>query len=121
MCGIEDIPSLVKGKKQKLFLVQIIKVGDMVLIYHEYPEELKEMDNQLLSKHLYVVRGFENDSKRIILRQHINAEQEKNLGKGESIKDYSEMPQKIRCGINTLKFLLHNQDFCIQTNKILFL
>lgn len=121
LCGIEDIPSLVKGKKQKLFLVQIIKVGDMVLIYHENPEELKEMDNQLLSKHLYVVRGFENDSKRIILRQHINAEQEKNLGKGESIKDYSEMPQKIRCGINTLKFLLHNQDFCIQTNKILFL
>ena len=117
---VEDIPNKIAGKRKELSLKQIIKTGDMMLIYNERPEELMEMENQDLMKRLYVVRGFENGGKRIVLRQHINAQQEKELGKGQSVKDFSDMPQKIRCGINTLKFLLIDYDFHIQTNKIVF-
>lgn len=117
---VEDIPKKITGKRKELLLKQIVRTGDMMLIYNERPEELMEMENQDLMKRLYVIRGFENDGKRIILRQHINAQQEKELGKGQSIKDFSDMPKKIRCGINTLKYLLINYDFHIQTNKIVF-
>ena len=118
--GVEDIPNLILGKRKDLILKQILKVGDMMLIYNERPEELQEMENQDLMKRLYVIRGFENDGKRIIIRQHINAQQEKELGKGETIKDFTAMPPKIRCSINTLKYLLINYDFKIQTNKVTF-
>lgn len=121
--NIEDIPNKIYRKQKELTLTlkQTIKVGDMILIYNERPEELYEMENQDLMKRLYVVRGFENDGKRIILRQHVNAQQENELGKGEAIKDFTSLPQKIRCGINTLKFLQINYDFKIQTNKIIFI
>lgn len=117
---VEDIPKKITGKRKELLLKQIVRTGDMMLIYNERPEELMEMENQDLMNRLYVVRGFENDGNRIILRQHINAQQEKELGKGQSVKYFSDMPQKIRCGINTLRFLLINYDFHIQANKIVF-
>lgn len=118
--GIEDIPNVILSKKDKpLFLTQKITVGDMLLLYKEDKQELLEMDIDSLSNRLYVVRGFENPS-LIKLVKHINAQSDKDLGKGESIKDYKNMPEKIRCGVNTIKFLKKNSDFILSAKGIEF-
>lgn len=119
--GIEDIPTSIESKKQtKLILTQQLKRGDMLLIYKNTIEELKESSNADLSHHLYVIRGFENDGNRIILQKSINALPDKDLGKGESIKDYEKMPEKIRCGINTLKYLIKDKDFYLTPQGFIF-
>jgi CRISPR-associated endonuclease Csn1 len=118
--GIEEIPNVLLSKKEKtLYLTQIITVGDMLLLYKETKQELFEMDVDSLSNRLYVVRGFENPS-LIKLVKHTNAQSDKDLGKGESIKDYNKMPEKIRCGINTIKFLKKDIDFTLSAKGIEF-
>ena len=118
--GIEDIPvTLLSKKGATLRLSQKISSGDMILIYKNSPDELMEMDKDVLSQRLYVVRGFENPS-LIKLVKHINAQADKDLGKGESIKDFNNMPEKIRCGINTLKYLVENVDFQLTSNGVIF-
>ena len=118
--GIEDIPTTILSKKRKhLQLTQQIKTGDMVLLYKHSPLELTEMDMNALSQRLYVVRGFENPS-LIKLVRHVNAQADKDLGKGESIKDYHNMPEKIRCGINTISFLTKGVDFDITSTGVNF-
>lgn len=110
--GIEDIPTSIENKNHEiLFLSQKIKVGDMVLLYNESEQELEDLGNDALSQRLYRVRGFENDGNRIVLQRHINAQQDKELGKGESVKDFGKLPEKIRQGINGLKLLVLGSDF----------
>lgn len=119
--GLEDIPARIENKKgnKTLWLSHILKKGDMLLLYKDSINELKDLDNELLSQRFYVVRGFENPS-LIKLVKHINAQADKDLGKGESIKDYGRMPEKIRCGINTLKYLVQGVDFQITSKGIIF-
>lgn len=118
--GIEDIPNVLLSKRgNTLYLSQKITVGDMLLLYKETKQELFEMDIDSLSNRLYVVRGFENPS-LIKLVKHINAQSDKDLGKGESIKDYKNMPEKIRCGVNTIKFLKKDSDFILSAKGIEF-
>ncbi len=118
---LEDIPTTILSKKKEpLYIKQTLKSGDMLLIYKENIDELVDLNQSQLSNYLYVIRGFENDGNRINLVKHINAQQDSELGKGESIKDYSKMPQKIRCGINTLKFLVNGIDFKITPSGIEF-
>lgn len=83
----------------------------MVLLYNESEQELEDLGNDALSQRLYRVRGFENDGNRIVLQRHINAQQDKELGKGESVKDFGKLPEKIRQGINGLKLLVLGSDF----------
>jgi CRISPR-associated endonuclease Csn1 len=106
---IEDIPSQITSKKNEynLTLSYVLKSGAKILLGKK--EELQDLD--YLSNRLYYVKGFENDGKRIILKRHITALDDKQLGKGESIKDYNELPNKIRCGVNTMNFLLEGKDF----------
>ena len=120
--GFEDIPSRIENKKgnKTLFLCHQLKKGDILLLYENSQDELKDMDNEMISQRIYVIRGFENDGNRIILQKHTNAQPEKDLGKGESIKDYGKMPEKIRCGINTLKYLIHGVDYWITSKGIIF-
>lgn len=120
IAGLEDVPTVLLSKKNTtLQLTQRIKTGDMLLIYKEDPQELMDLDSESLSQRLYVVRGFENPS-LIKLVRHINAQPDKDLGKGESIKDYSKMPEKIRCAINTLKYLVKETDFCLTSEGVSF-
>ena len=118
---IEDIPFCIDNKKKNktLLLSHQLKRGDMLLLYTDSIDELKEMDNEILSQRLYVIRGFENPS-LIKLVKHSNAQPEKDLGKGESIKDYGKIPEKIRCGINTLKYLIHGVDFWMTPKGLVF-
>jgi CRISPR-associated endonuclease Csn1 len=114
--GLDDIPIEIpyeKNNEIKLSLTQTIKVGDTILVYQNTPIELYGLSNVQLNNHLYVVRGFETDGNRIVLKKSINAQSDKELGKGESIKNFNELPSKIRCGIKTLKFLVEGTDFDI--------
>jgi len=113
----EDIPQLSNGKT----LSHILTRGDLLLIYNTSQQELYSMDNIQLQQRLYVVRGFENDGKRIILTKAINAQQDKDLGKGESVKDFNKMPEKIRQGINGLNYLIKGKDFDLIGGEIVFL
>ncbi len=119
---LEDIPSSIENKKgnKTLWLSHQLRRGDILLLYNKMQDELKDMDNEMLSQRLYVVRGFENDGNRIILQKHTNAQPEKSLGKGESIKDHGQLPEKIRCGINTFKYLILGIDFWITSKGITF-
>lgn len=110
--GLPDIPDEIEDKEQhiKLSLTYKLKSGDILLIDQNEHNTLHEMDNADLSKHLYVIRGFENPS-LINLVRHINAQTDKVLGKGESVKKDKPLPEKIRCRINTLKFMIEGQDF----------
>lgn len=118
-CGIEDIPSSIIGKKgNRLLLNRVIKPGDMVLIYKDTPEELYDLDTATLSKRLYRVPNgaFESDG-RINLCHHLYASQ----GKGQSIKDYNNLPPIIRCGASTIRFLQKDVDFSFEKGKIVFI
>lgn len=119
--GLEDIPSTIENRKHiKLIQTQRLCTGDMLLLYERDPMELREMDFSELSKRLYVIRGFENDGRRIVMVRHINAQGDNVLGKGESIKSFTKMPEKIRCGINTLKFLKMGTDFHLTSRGVDF-
>ena len=118
-CGIEDIPSSIIGKKgNRQFLNRVIKPGDMVLIYKDTPEELYDLDTATLSRRLYRVPNgaFESDG-RINLCHHLYASQ----GKGQSIKDYNNLPPIIRCGASTIRFLQKDVDFSFEKGKIVFI
>ena len=107
----DDIPTtIISKKKHTLFRTQILKKGDILLIYKDTIDELKGMNNSILSQHLFVIQGFENPN-LIRLVKNINAQKDNDLGKGESIKDFCKMPEKIRCHVTTLNYLLKGVDF----------
>ena len=117
--GIEDIPEFITDEKgNRLELAYKLHKGDMVLLYKNTPEELYDMDPVNLKQRLYRVDRFESKGSTIYLTNHLIA----NGEVGHSIKDYNQMPQTVRCGVNTLKFLImgeHN-DFIIKGNNIIF-
>lgn len=119
--GGEYMPSVITGKRNvHLHLKQVIKKGDVLLLYKDAPNEVMEMDTPSLSDRLYVVKGLESDGPRISLVKHINSQPEKDLGKGEAIKDYAALPQKIRCVIGAIKFLQSGVDFDLTAKGIEF-
>ena len=89
----------------------------MVLIYKDSPEELYDLDAMALSKRLYRVPNgaFESDG-RISLCYHLCA----NPAKGQSIKDYNNLPANIRCKASNIKFLQKDVDFTFEKGKIIF-
>ena len=109
--GLDDIPqAITTDKGERLSLQFTLYSGLNVLIYKDSPDELIGLSNEELSKYLYVVKGFEAPA-RITLLHHLSAKSLQELGKGESIKDYETLPEKIRCGIATVRFLVEHQDF----------
>ena len=116
---IEDIPEFITDKKgNRLMLDYKLHTGDMILLYKDNPEELYDLDNVNLSKLLYKINGFENDGLRIRMVNHLVVKE----AMGESVKDYTKLPDIIRCGVKTIKFLImgENRDFVIKNGKIIF-
>lgn len=116
---IEDIPEFITDKKgNQLMLDYKLHTGDMILLYKDNPEELYDLDNVNLSKLLYKINGFENDGLRIRMVNHLVVKE----AMGESVKDYAKLPDIIRCGVKTIKFLImgENRDFVIKNGKIIF-
>ena len=83
------------------------------MLYKQTKDELKTLNDDELSKRLYEVVGFENTGFLIKLKRHINAKSDKELGKGESVKNGMPLPEKIRCSVNTLQFVIEGIDFDI--------
>ena len=116
---IEDIPEFITDKKgNRLMLDYKLHTGDMILLYKDNPEELYDLDNVNLSKLLYKINGFENDGLRIRMVNHLVVKE----AMGESVKDYAKLPDIIRCGVKTIKFLImgENRDFVVKNGKIIF-
>jgi hypothetical protein len=112
----EDIPQLSNGKT----LSHILTRGDLLLIYNTSQQELYSMDNIQLQQRLYVVRGFESPY-TIKLIKSLNAQQDKDLGKGENIKSFDNTPEKIRQSVNKLNYLIKGIDFDLIGGEIVFL
>ena len=94
----------------------MIKVGDKFLLYENRPEDVIELAHKDQLKRLYIVRAFENGGNRIVLKHHLNSQEDKVLGLGNPIADFENLPPKIRCSINTLTFLKEEDDFVIKSN-----
>ena len=116
---IEDIPDFITYKKgNRLMLDYNLHTVYIILLYKDNPEELYDLDNVNLSKLLYKINGFENDGLRIRMVNHLVVKE----AMGESVKDYAKLPDIIRCGVKTIKFLImgENRDFVIKNGKIIF-
>ena len=112
--GNEAVPrTIVNNKGIELHKVYTLRSGLNVLVYKDSPVELRNLPKEELSKRLYVVKGFETPS-RINMVHHLSAKSVQDLGKGESIKDYDHLPEKIRCGAAIVKFLIEHEDFDIK-------
>ena len=107
-------------KKEKYYLEAILQAGKQVILYKDSNElaGIMEMSNDKLSDRLYVILGFENPS-RIKLKKHICAKPDSELGKGESIKSFDALPEKIRQGINVTNCLLEDIDFYISPDGLI--
>ena len=117
----EFVPKTTKSKKgNELHLVYKLTKGDMVLLFDKSPMELEAMDSCQLAKRLYVIKGFEAD-KRITMAHHANALPNGGVGMGENIKDYNNLPQKIRQVASKLNFLVEGIDFRMLGDKIEFI
>ena len=97
-------------------ITQLIQKGDMLLIGTEN-EDLNSLNQAQLSQRLYLVCGFTNDknSVRIKMKLHTCAEHEERW---TSIEEFNHLPQCIRCGINTIKYLKINEEFSIRNGRI---
>lgn len=113
--NLQDIPKEIKDKKTNdiLTLQYSLIPGKFLLLYRQRKEELNldEPKDDILSERLYVILRFETSGKIIILKRHINAQTDKVLGKGESVKHNKPLPEKIRSSVNTLNFLIEGIDF----------
>ena len=107
-------------KKEKYYLVAVLQAGKQVILYKndDELESIIEMSNDKLSDRLYVISGFESPY-RIILKKHICAKSDSELGKGESIKSFNELPDKIRQSVNAINYLLEDIDFYISPDGLI--
>ena len=107
-------------KKEKYYLVAVLQAGKQVILYKndDELESIIEMSNDKLSDRLYVISGFESPY-RIILKKHICAKSDSELGKGESIKSFNELPDKIRQSVNATNYLLEDIDFYISPDGLI--
>lgn len=111
---LEDIPKQITVKDKTYTLSLVLKKGDLVLLYKDNVEELRELDRIDISKRLYEIVSFEGE-KGMSLIQSNCAKSYNELGKGSSLKNF-ELIDKIRCSVNTLKFLVRGKDFELTTD-----
>jgi len=120
-CGAGALPPSIPSKTgETMNLIYALRPGMNVLLFNESKDELVGMSNDFLSSRLYVIRGFENPS-RINIVHHLSAKADGELGKGESISDMNNLPEKIRCGVSTIRFLVEGIDFELTATGIEFI
>ena len=112
-------------KKNPLMkLKAIIKRGTRVLFYNTHAEEVLDLDQDSLSRRLYVVRKFNAaPTAYIYLYHHIEARDEREMDSSEKGKEYStqQVPAFIRCTADTFKVLIEHYDFEVDPiGKIIF-
>ena len=90
------------------------KKGDMILLFKENVDELKDLDRKRLGERFYEVVSFEGE-RGVSLIQSNCARSYSELGKGSSLKNF-ELIDKIRCTISTLNFIVRGIDFELSTD-----
>ena len=110
------IPNTIEEKGKTYNLDYLFKKNDMLLLFKDDIEEIKELTNEDIAKRLYYVKSFEGD-KTISLIKH-NTPENNTPEKGSSVKDFNNLPVKIRCSINTINFIILGRDFEIINGKI---
>ncbi|WPR71041.1 HNH endonuclease domain-containing protein [Flavobacterium sp. NG2] len=105
-----------QGKKTEILipLSYVLKVNQMVLFYENSKEEIKVLPNSELSKRLYKITQFENDS-RINLRHHAQGDADKNLIEKSSL-DFENPAQKLRIRLSNFTAIVENRDFEISSS-----
>lgn len=119
---IEDIPEFITDKKgYRLMLDYKLHSGNMILLYKDSPDELYDLDNVNLSRRLYKINRFESKGNIVLMTNHLSTLKERGCSLGK-LADYQNLPDSIRCGINSLNFLImgENRDFVIKNGKIIF-
>ena len=118
-----NLPPKVLKNKNLLPCVAKITAGQMVLVYNESKEELKEKNIDLI-KRLYIIRVLEHDG-RIRLDYHLEAREEnevkKIFGAGSPQIDLDNPPSKLHLSKGNLNFILQGKDFEIKPDgEIIF-
>ena len=109
------IANTIEEKGKTYHLDYLFKKNDMLLLIKDNPEEIKKLNTEEIGKRLFYVKAYESDL-RITLVKHDIVDY--NLGAGQKIESYDELPIKIRCSINTIKYLILGRDFEITKGKI---
>ncbi len=94
------------GATEDIRLKAIIKKGTRILLYSNYPEEVRDYDKEKLSNNLYVVYKFNYINKPYIyiyLKHHLEAREEK--------KTHKEENSYLRFTANKFKALIEHVDF----------
>lgn len=105
-------------------LVYTMKIGTMVLLYNESPDDLYNMPYHELSKRLFKVTKLEKDG-RITLKFHQEARGDELISK-ECKSGYSSFEQtrsnsKLRLSLSKIKMLVEGYDFDLSVSgKITF-
>ena len=109
------IANTIEEKGKTYHLDYLFKKNDMLLLIKDNPEEIKKLNTEEIGKRLFYVKAYESDL-RITLVKHDIVDY--NLGAGQKIESFDELPIKIRCSINTIKYLILGRDFEITKGKI---
>jgi CRISPR-associated endonuclease Csn1 len=112
--GIMEIPAQYVEKGTDWNLKHILKKGMKVLLFEHDRKELTSLSKAQYSKRLYIIQGFESD-KRITLLHHLCAKQDVPR---EPIQTFEALPEKIRCSINQINYLVEGVDFEQTVNGI---
>lgn len=106
--GLEDIPTCIDIENKQYRLSFVLKKGDMILLKKNKDEDITELDRKNLSERLYKIAGFETHGKIVQLIKHISTQPFVQSKAKAFTGDFKE---QIRCGINTLNFLVRGIDF----------
>lgn len=116
-----DIP-LTKEVRKDVFipLHAILKYGQKVLFYRDNEENLEELEPQELSKRLYKIFSFEQETEgkaRIALQHHLDSSVPTKTGDEVSSEINFEKPFKfLRISKNNFNFLIEGEDFICESD-----
>lgn len=107
-----ELPQTKELKKKSLPLRGILRREQKVFFYKSDKEELKDLSKSDLIKRLYKIAFFEADG-RIVLRYHLEARKDLELGRGEPSVDFSKPHSKLRLSKGQINMAIENLDFKI--------
>jgi CRISPR-associated endonuclease Csn1 len=105
-----------KGDNKIIYsLSSILKVGTRVLVWKEYPDELRVLSKKDLLKRLYKIYKFNEigPTGYVYLQFHNEARPDKELGEGEKIFQYDIYQPRLRFSADNLNCLIEGKDFKI--------
>ena len=112
------IPQTIQKKDTIYRLTQILKSGDIILVFKDSVDELYALPKVELHKRLYVIDRFEAAGK--IYLYHINFTKSAWKEKWKSI-DFNNLLPAQKCGMSAFKYLTLGIDFEFDGNEIKFL